>query len=246
MWCTKSQFFDSPSAYGAKRSSNGRRDLPKLSSKCIPKHQKSTTKMHRSAIYTHRERENRWFHRCRKSNENMNYKIACFSLPCVRIGLQWSPAPSKKCWKFIKKQQIFFKNRVGSTARLSGRVVGQSYARFKAEIELHNIRTTTEHDSQPPTVHFGFLCPAAATCARIDPENPPHRFARWIKRVQGGSRILGLLMSRSIFKAPYRQLPQARCLLDCPFQKLGSRMDAPIFVFYRDWKFHTFGAYFNR
>ena len=27
---------------------------------------------------------------------------------------------------------------------------------------------------------------------------------------------------------PKRQLPQARCLLDCPFQKLGSRMDAPI------------------
>ena len=27
---------------------------------------------------------------------------------------------------------------------------------------------------------------------------------------------------------PKRQLPQARYLLDCPFQKLGSRMDAPI------------------
>ena len=26
---------------------------------------------------------------------------------------------------------------------------------------------------------------------------------------------------------PKRQLPQARCLRDCPFQKLGSRMDAP-------------------
>ena len=65
-----------------------------------------------------------------------------------------------------------------SRSQHSGRVGRQSYARFKAEIELHNIRTTTEHDSQPPTVHFGFLCPAAATCARIDPENPPHRFAR--------------------------------------------------------------------
>ena len=177
MWCMKSQFFDSRYAYGAKRSSNGRRDLPKLSSKCIPKHPKSTTKMHRSAIYTHRERENRWFHRCRKSNENVNYKIACFSLPCVRIGLQWSPAPSKKCWKFIKKQQKFFKNRVGSTARLSGRVVGQSYARFKAEIELQNIRTTPEHDSQPPNVHFEVLCPAAATPA---PSRPvPH--SDWTK-----------------------------------------------------------------
>ena len=165
MWCTKSQFFDSPSAYGAKRSSNGRRDLPKLNSKCIPKHPKSTTKMHSSARYTNGERENRWFHRCRKSNENMNYKIACFSRPCVRIGLQWSPAPSKKCWNFIKKQQIFFKNRVGSTARLSGRVVGQSYARLKAEIELQNIRTTAEHDWQPPNIHFQLLCPAAATCA---------------------------------------------------------------------------------
>ena len=146
------------------------------------------------------------------------------------------PAPSPKWPKDIPK----------SRSQHSGRVGRQSYARFKAEIELHNIRTTTEHDSQPPTVHFGFLCPAAATCARIDPENPPHRFARWIKRVQGGSRILGLLMSRSIFNAPYRQLPQARCLVDCPFQKLGSRMDAPIFVFYRDWKFHTSCDYFNR
>ena len=55
---------------------------------------------------------------------------------------------------YLKNSNFFFKNRVGSTARLSGRVVGQSYARLKAEIELHNIRTTTEHDSQPPTVHF--------------------------------------------------------------------------------------------
>ena len=65
-----------------------------------------------------------------------------------------------------------------SRSQHSGRVGRQSYARFKAEIELHNIHTTTEHDLQPPTVHFGSLCPAAATCARIDPENPPHRFAR--------------------------------------------------------------------
>ena len=64
-----------------------------------------------------------------------------------------------------KKQQNLFKNRLGSTARLSGRVVGQSYARFQAEIELQNIRTTAEHDWQPPNVHFEVLCPAAATCA---------------------------------------------------------------------------------
>ena len=60
----------------------------------------------------------------------------------------------QKILKIDQKTAIFFKNRVGSTARPSGRVVGQSYARLKAEIELHNIRTTTEHDSQPPTVHF--------------------------------------------------------------------------------------------
>ena len=65
-----------------------------------------------------------------------------------------------------------------SRSQHSGRVGRQSYARLQAEIELHNIHTTTEHDLQPPTVHFGSLCPAAATCARIDPENPPHRFAR--------------------------------------------------------------------
>ena len=65
-----------------------------------------------------------------------------------------------------------------SRSQHSGRVGRQSYARFKAEIELHNIHTTTEHDLQPPTVQLGSLCPAAATCARVDPENPPHRFAR--------------------------------------------------------------------
>ena len=53
-------------------------------------------------------------------------------------------------------------------------------------------------------------------------------------------------ISHPKMRSQKRQLPQARCLVDCPFQKLGSRMDAPIFVFDRDWKFHTFGAYFNR
>ena len=56
-------------------------------------------------------------------------------------------------------------NLVGPGSQLSGRVGKRSYARFKAEIELHNIHTTTEHDLQPQTVQFGFLCPAAATCA---------------------------------------------------------------------------------
>mgnify|MGYP006060999541 FL=1 len=52
-----------------------------------------------------------------------------------------------------------------SRSQHSGRVGRQSYARFKAEIELHNIRTTAEHDWQPPNIHFQLLCPAAATCA---------------------------------------------------------------------------------
>ena len=93
-----------------------------------------------------------------------------------------APMVARAVQKILKIDQkickFFFKNRVGSTARPSGRVVGQSYARFKAEIELHNIRTTAEHDWQPLNVHFELLCPAATTCARIDPGNPPHRFAR--------------------------------------------------------------------
>ena len=44
---------------------------------------------------------------------------------------------------------------------------------------------------------------------------------------------------------PKRQLPQARCLVDCPFQKLGSRMDAPIFVFNRYMKCRHSGGHFN-
>ena len=61
--------------------------------------------MHSSARFTYGERENRLSHRRQKSNENLNYKITCFSLPRLRIGLQWSPASSKKYWKLIKKQR---------------------------------------------------------------------------------------------------------------------------------------------
>ena len=63
-----------------------------------------------------------------------------------------------------------------------------------------------------------------------------------------GVRVLGrrFRVLEPKMRSQNRQLPQVACLLDCPFQKLGSRMDAPIFVFYRDWKFHTFGPYFNR
>ena len=65
------------------------------------------------------------------------------------------PAASPKRPKDIPK----------SRSQHSGRVGRQSYARFEAEIELHNIRTTTEHDSQPPNIRFQLLCPAAATPA---------------------------------------------------------------------------------
>ena len=84
--------------------------------------------------------------------------LCAYRAPMVARAVQ-------KMLKFYQKTANFFKNRVGSTARLSGRVVGQSYARLKAEIELQNIRTTAEHDWQPPNIHFQLLCPAAATCA---------------------------------------------------------------------------------
>ena len=118
IWMTKSRIFDSPCAYAAKSCSNGRRGRLKLNSKCTPKHLKPITKMHSSARYTHGERENRWFHRRRKSNENLNDKIACFSVPRVRIGLKWSPAPSENCLKLIRKQQNFIQKpyRVHSSA----------------------------------------------------------------------------------------------------------------------------------
>ena len=109
---TKSHIFDSSCAYAAKWCSNGRRGLLKVSSKCTPKHLKPIIKMHSSARYTHGERENRWFHRRRKSNENLNDKIVCFSFPRVRIGLKWSPAPSKKLPKMDQKTAKFYSKTV--------------------------------------------------------------------------------------------------------------------------------------
>ena len=63
-----------------------------------------------------------------------------------------------------------------------------------------------------------------------------------------GVRVLGrrFRVLEPKMRSQNRQLPQVACLLDCPFQKLGSRMDAPIFVFNRYMKFHTFGPHFNR
>ena len=118
-----------------------------------------------------------------KINRKSYVRNRIFSIPRLPMAQKWSfngrrdllkmspkstrertadPAPTPKWPKDTPK----------SRSQHSGRVGRQSYARFKAEIELHNIRTTTEHDSQPPTVHFGFLCPAAATPA---PSRPvPH------------------------------------------------------------------------
>ena len=99
-------------------------------------------------------------------------KSHVFHFPVCVSGSNGRPRRPKNAENLSKNNKKIFKNRVGSTARLSGRVVGQSYARFKAEIELQNIRTTPEHDSQPPNVHFEVLCPAAATPA---PSRPgPH------------------------------------------------------------------------
>ena len=104
-------------------------------------------------------------------------KSHVFPFPVCLSGSNGRPRRQKNTENTSKKQQNLFKDRFGSTARLSGRVGRQSYARFKAEIELHNIRPTTEHDSQPPTVHFEVLCPAAATPA---PSRPvPH--SDWTK-----------------------------------------------------------------
>ena len=92
--------------------------------------------------------------------------LCAYRAPMVARAVQ-------KMLKIYKKTAIFFfKNRVGSTARPSGRVVGQSYARFKAEIELHNIRTTAKHESQPSAANFEFLCPAVRTSP---PSNQPNR-----------------------------------------------------------------------
>ena len=115
-------------------------------------------------------------------------KSHVFHFPVCVSGSNGRPRRPKNAENLFKNSNFFFKNRVGSTARLSGRVVGQSYARLKAEIELHNIRTTTEHDSQPPTVHFWFLCPVATTSApsrsRTPPSPPRNRNANQYKSTE--------------------------------------------------------------
>ena len=54
-------------------------------------------------------------------------------------------------------------NRLGPISQQSGRVGRGSYARFKAEIELHNIRTKAKHESHPSGANFEFLCLAVRT-----------------------------------------------------------------------------------
>ena len=104
-------------------------------------------------------------------------KSHVFHFPVCVSGSSGRPRRPKNTETWSKNCKFFFKNRVGSTARPSGRVGRQSYARFKTEIELQNIRTTAEHDWQPPNVHFEVLCPAAATPA---PSRPvPH--SDWTK-----------------------------------------------------------------
>ena len=208
---TKSHIFDSSCAYAAKWCSNGRRGLLKVSSKCTPKHLKPIIKMHSSARYTHGERENRWFHRRRKSNENLNDKIACFSFPRVRIRLKWSPAPSKKiAQNGSENSKILFKNRIGSTARPSGRVGRRSYARFKTEIALDNIPTLLgrvwkayafkfmvlclvahdmrAHRSWEPSASF---CSLKKRCARGFPE--PQNFTLLLSMVEWGIAMVRIV-----------------------------------------------------
>ena len=88
-----------------------------------------------------------------------------FISPCAYRAQMVARAVKKIAQNGSENSKILFKNRIGSTARPSGRVGRRSYARFKAEIELQNIRTTAEHDWQPPNVHLELLCPAAVTPA---------------------------------------------------------------------------------
>ena len=109
-------------------------------------------------------------------------KSHVFRFPVCVSGSNGRPRRPKNTENGSKNNKKLFKNRVGSTARPSGRVVGQSYARFKAEIELHNIRTTTEHDSQPPNIRLNFCVPRRRHPRQVE----PYLTVIW-KTVQGES-----------------------------------------------------------
>ena len=80
--------------------------------------------------------------------------------------------------------------------------------------------------------------------ANLFREIDPRRGGGWVLIVKGVSVICDIDRDKSGLRnmknqnfqfpsagtenaIPKRQLPQVACLLDCPFQKLGSRMDAP-------------------
>ena len=64
-----------------------------------------------------------------------------FISPCAYRAQMVARAVKKIAQNGSKNSKILFKNRIGSTARPSGRVGRRSYARFKAEIALDNIPT---------------------------------------------------------------------------------------------------------
>ena len=138
-------------------------------------------------------------------------KSHVFRFPVCVSGSNGRPRRPKNTENWSKNNKKLFKNRVGSTARPSGRVVGQSYARFKAEIELHNIRTTTEHDWQPLNVHFELLCPAAATSAPS--RTVPH--SDWTKIFSCAVAILAsksrLTYPRHKYRTPFFSALRASC-----------------------------------
>ena len=85
-------------------------------------------------------------------------KSHVFRFPVCVSGSNGRPRRPKNTENWSKNNNKLFKNRVGSTARPSGRVGRQSYARFKAEIALDNIPTFLGRVKKAYAFKFMVLC----------------------------------------------------------------------------------------
>ena len=81
-----------------------------------------------------------------------------FTSPCAYRAPMVARAVKKIAQNGSENSKILFKNRIGSTARPSGRVGRQSYARCKAEIALDNIPTFLGRVKKAYAFKFMVLC----------------------------------------------------------------------------------------
>ena len=96
-----------------------------------------------------------------KSNDNQSH-IFCFQVCQWGSKAQFcDPKMSTKSTRAHPADSVpspkLPKDTPAARSQHSGRVGGRSYARLKAEIALHNIPTTTRHDTQPQSHIFKFF-----------------------------------------------------------------------------------------